>query len=94
MTVSKEQLEVIIERLSKAQNYQRGAWQVLIEKARRYAQMKVFGSYLDDRGNSVSVCHSDRERMTGHFADYLLQEAERAFAEDAQMGVAISDNLG
>jgi hypothetical protein len=89
-TESPEKLAKIVEALQKNRSYQRGAWLLVTEAARKYAQMKAHGSYID-RGNSVTVCFSDRENMTKMYADEVLRAIERAYAEDALMGAALAD---
>lgn len=39
-----------LETILKAQRFQAGAWQKVIDCARQYAQMKTFGTYIDQGG--------------------------------------------
>lgn len=97
MKVSPEQLTEIVERLKKAQNYQRGAWAEVQDAGRKWAQMKAFGTMLDSRlgnGGCISVSHSERADYEEQFKRGLLEAVERAFREDAFMGAAIHANLG
>ena len=88
-----KQLTEVVAKLAKAQAYQRGAWQKVIDDGRQYAQMKAHGPYMEN-GHSVSVCFSSIKDMEEKFKRNLLSSVERAFAEDAQMGITISETLG
>jgi hypothetical protein len=81
MTTSKETLEAII----KAQRYQAGAWQKVVDCARQYAMMKATGSYMEN-GSRHRINFSDKASMEKMFADTLLRAAEDAFVEDALVG--------
>lgn len=88
--LTEEQLTQVVAELKKAQGFQIGAWQRVQAVARKYAQMKTFGTYIDHHSHTVSVGFNDRESMTDQYRLELLREAERAFAEDAQAGIAFS----
>lgn len=49
-----------LETLLKAQRFQAGAWQKVIDCARQYAQMKTFGTYIE-HGNVMHVAKSDQQ---------------------------------
>lgn len=78
----------VVQALQKNRSLQRSAWLKVTEAARKYAQMKAHGSYINC-GNSITV--SDRENMTKMYADEVLRTIERAYAEDALMGAALAD---
>jgi hypothetical protein len=88
------ELQKIVKELKQAQAFQNGAWEQVQIAARRYAQMKVFGTYIDDRGHNVSVSFNDQKDQVEGFKLALLSEIERAFAEDTQMGITLSKLLG
>jgi hypothetical protein len=92
--LSNSQLAEIVEQLSKAQAYQRSAWQRVIEDGRKYAQIKVHGSYNESNGTTVSVGFNERKDLEEMFKQNLLRSVERAFAEDAQMGISFFEALG
>lgn len=89
MSTTPEQFANIVEELRKSRAMQRGAWAQVTEAARKYAQMKAHGSYMEN-GNCVAVCFSDRKNYTEMFKENLLRDVERAFAEDAIMGAALA----
>jgi hypothetical protein len=53
--------------------------------------MKAFGTYIDTSGCSCAVHFS--EAQVKWLAEELLRETERAFAEDAQMGIFVGKIL-
>jgi hypothetical protein len=55
--------------------------------------MKAFGTYIDTSGCSCAVHFSEREAQVKWLAEELLRETERAFAEDAQMGIFVGKIL-
>lgn len=77
-----------LEKLVAAQNFQAAAWIKVIDAGRQYAQMKAFGSYIEN-GSNVVVCHSDQASMLKMFQETVLRECERAFLEDALLGAEI-----
>jgi hypothetical protein len=81
----------VLAELSKSRNFQRAAWAQVIEIGRKYAQMKLHGSYLERGGATVRVSFSETARLEEQFKTDLLYQVERAFLEDALMGVAIAD---
>lgn len=91
--LSKEQFEELVKKLEKAVAYQRGAWAKVEECGRKYAQMKVFGSY-NENGSLIRVGYNDRKSYEEMFRDNLLRACEDAFQEDAQVGVEFHQNLG
>jgi hypothetical protein len=90
MTTSPEKMAEIVAALQKSRSYQRGAWLLVTEAARKYAQMKAHGSYMEN-GNCITVCATDRENYTEMFKGNLLRAVEKAYAEDAIMGAALAD---
>ncbi len=81
--VSKETLEALL----KEQAFQAGAWQVVVEAARAYAQMEATGSYVEN-----GVTHyvaTDRKFMLQVLADKVLEGARKAFVEDARFGAEL-----
>lgn len=90
MTIlSNEQFEAAVRSLAKTRSNQRSAWDQVIVAARKYAQMKSFGSY-DDGEHRVTVHPSDRKNHEDNFKELLLLEVMRAYREDAVTGIAIS----
>lgn len=84
MTVSAETLEKIL----KAQRFQSGAWQKVIDSARQYAMLVSSGTYMEN-GNRIHIGHSERKRYENMFSENLLCAAQDAFIEDAMMGAEI-----
>ena len=86
-----EQIEQLLARIAKAEEYRAGAWSRVIEAARNYAMVKSFGKYLERKfdGNGkpvtriVSLCGSDREDYAKMFADNALTYAVSALAEES-----------
>lgn len=85
--VSQETLDALI----KAQNFQAGAWQRVITAARKYQQMKLHGSYMDNSNSSscIHVSHGDRKNYEELFHEELMHNIASAFLEDAMMGQAL-----
>lgn len=77
-----------LEKLVAAQNFQAAAWSKVIEAGRQYAQLKAFGSYIEN-GSNVNICHSDQPALLKMFQEVVLRECERAFLEDALLGAEI-----
>lgn len=90
MSTEAEELTTVVAELVKSRKYQRGAWQKVIDEARKYAQMKAHGTYIE-RGNVMHCCPGDLEPYTKRFRDNLLQAVESAYIEDAIMGAALAD---
>lgn len=90
MSIPKELLELLEQQLK----YQRGAQVRLADLSRKYARMKMHGTYIDHHGCSCSVHFSEREPLTKQYADELLRQAEEAYAEDALVGKVISEVTG
>ena len=80
-----------LETLLKAQRFQAGAWQKVIDCARQYAQMKTFGTYVDQgHGSVMSVSKSDQQSYLDMFSTNLQRAAVDALREDAFVGEAIA----
>ena len=86
MAVNKETLEALIE----AQKYQAGSWAWVIEEARKYAQLKAFGTFTDNNGHAVLVNFSNLKDYEEMFKNNLLSSVMQAYREDANMGVALA----
>lgn len=86
-------IEQIVKRLTKEQRQQSHAWDSVVREARQYAQVKLFGSYLE-RGSVIKLAPGDVESYTRVMRDNVLREIERAFLEDALTGAALHEAVG
>lgn len=85
-----EKLAAVVAELAKSRNFQKAAWQRVIDTGRQYAQMRAHGSYMEN-GSCISVCFSSRDDMANMFRDNLLRAVEQAYAEDAIVGAALAN---
>jgi hypothetical protein len=93
VSMSRGELEKVVSALDTARKLQRGAWDRVQNKARQWAMLKAHGVYINEHGHSVRVSSGELDTYERVFRSNLLQEVEQAFAEDALMGIAVSNNL-
>lgn len=85
-------IEQILAGLRQNQAFQNGAWEQVVNTARKYAQVKCFGTITRD-GSTHSLDAMNREWYERHFLEELVNEVLRAYREDATMGAAIQQAI-
>ena len=73
----------------KATNFQKAAWQKVIDTGRQYAQMLSSCSYMEN-GVVNTVHKSEQERYASMFLDNMKFATQRAFLEDAIVGATLT----
>lgn len=81
------------EEVAKAQKLQRGAWTRVQQIGRQYARMKAFGNHLNERGVVMHIRPTEVPEYLSMLQAQLLEAVVEAYAEDAQMGAVVADNL-
>jgi len=77
--------------LAKHVKYQNGAWAEVQRIARQYAMMKAHGRFIETNGELIEVNRASIEQYVEMFKENLLRAIERAFVEDALLGVALGE---
>jgi hypothetical protein len=94
MAMDENELKAVVEALQTCIRLQRGAWQRVIDVARKYAQMKANGTLIRPNGSLIRFNHMAAEEQLKQLERELLNEVEAAFTEDAQVGATVSNHLG